>query len=139
MDIIINFISDVLAQRVAVQLWVIWMTAAIFVVPVLLLKHESSRREGKVILASSIVLAIVMVLWYAQVGYTRILALPHILIWTPLLVYLYLRRTNLASPSPVRRMTTVLVLTIVVSLAFDCTDVIRYLLGERASRVPVAG
>ena len=138
MDIIINFISDVLAQPVAVQLWVLWMTAAIFVVPGLLLRYESARREGKVILASSIVLAVLMLLWYSQVGYTRIIALPHILIWPPLLGYLYSRRNNLASPSHVRRMTTILVLTIVVSLAFDVTDVIRYLLGERASMVPVA-
>ena len=139
MNSIINFISDVLAQPIAVQLWVLWMTVAIFIVPGLLLRHESSRREGKVILASSIVLAVLMLLWHSQVGYTRIVALPHILIWTPLLVYLYARRNNLASPSLVRRMTTVLVLTIVVSLAFDFTDVILYILGERASRVPVAG
>lgn len=139
MTIVTNFISDVLAQPVAIQLWVVWMIAAIFVVPALLLKYESVRCEGKVILASSIVLAVLMLLWYSQVGYTRILALPHILIWTPLLVYLYSRRTNLSSPSQVRRMTTVLVLTIVVSLVFDITDVIRYVLCERESRVPVAG
>ena len=139
MNSIINFISDVLAQPIAVQLWVLWMTVAIFIVPGLLLRHESSRREGKVILASSIVLAVLMLLWHAQVGYTRIVALPHILIWTPLLAYLYSRRKNLASPSLVRWLTTALVLTIVVSLAFDVTDVIRYILGERAVRVPVAG
>ena len=139
MDIIINFISDVLAQPVTVQLWVFWMTTAIFVVPGLLLRHESARREGKVILASSIVLAVLMLLWYSQMGYTRIIALPHILIWPPLLGYLYLRRNNLASPARVRWLTRAFVLTIVVSLAFDFTDVIRYILGERASRAPVAG
>lgn len=139
MDMVINFINDVLAQSVAVQLWVFWMIAAIFVVPGLLLRYEASRREGQVILASSIVLAVLMLLWHSQVGYTRILALPHILIWTPLLVYLYSRRNRLASPSHVGWATTALVLTIVVSLAFDITDVIRYILGERASRVPVAG
>ena len=139
MTIIINFISDVLAQPVAVQLWVLWMTAAIFVVPGLLLRYESARREGKVILASSIVLAVLMLLWHSQVGYTRIVALPHILIWTPLLVYLYARRNYLTSSSRVRWLTTALVLTLVVSLAFDVTDVIRYILGERAPRVPVAG
>ena len=139
MDIIRNFISDVLAQPVVVQLWVVWMLAAIFVVPGLLLRCESSRREGKVILASSVVLAVLMLLWHSQVGYTRILALPHILIWTPLLAYLYARRTNLASPSHVRWLTRAFVLTIVVSLAFDITDVICYILGERASMVPAAG
>ena len=49
MDMIINFINDVLAQPMAVQLWVVWMIAALFVVPGLLLRYESSRREGKVI------------------------------------------------------------------------------------------
>ena len=139
METIINFVSDVLAQPVVVQLWVLWMIAAIFIVPGLLLRHESSKREGKVILASSIVLAVLMLLWHSQVGYTRIVALPHILIWMPLLAYLYARRNTLASPSHVRWATMALVLTIVVSLAFDITDAIRYILGERASRVPVAG
>ena len=139
MDMITNFISDVLAQPIVVQLWVVWMIAAIFIVPGLLLRYESSRREGKVMFASSIVLSILMLLWHSQVGYTRIVGLPHILIWTPLLVYLYSRRTNLASSSPVHLMTVAFVLTIVVSLAFDCADVIRYILGERASRVSVAG
>lgn len=139
MDIIIHFISDVFAQPVAVQLWGVWLLAAIFAVPGLMLRYESSRRDGKVILASSIVLTVLMLLWYAQVGYTRIIGLPHILIWLPLLAYLYSRRTNLSSPSHVRWLTMTLVLTILVSLAFDCTDVIRYILGERASRVPIAG
>ena len=139
MDIGINFINDVLAQSVAIQLWVVWMGAVIFVVPSVLLRHESSRHEGKAMLVSSIVLTVLMLFWYSQVGYTRILALPHILVWTPLLAYLFSRRNNLASPSRVRWMTTAFVLTIVVSLAFDCTDVIRYILGERASLVPIAG
>ncbi len=139
MDMIINFISDVLAQPMAVQLWVVLMIAALFVVPGLLLRYESSRREGKVILASSIVLSILMLLWHAQVGYTRMLGLPHILIWTPLLGYLYSRRKHLASLLQVRWMTMALVSTIVVSLAFDSANVIRYILGERASLVPVVG
>ena len=139
MDMIINFISDVLSQPIAIQLWVVWMIAALFVVPGLLLRYESSRREGKVILASSIVLSILMLLWHAQVGYTRMLGLPHILIWTPLLGYLYSRRKHLASPLQVRWMTMALVSTIVVSLAFDSANVIRYILGERASLVPVVG
>ena len=139
MDMIINFISDVLAQPMAVQLWVVLMIAALFVVPGLLLRYESSRREGKVILASSIVLSILMLLWHAQVGYTRMLGLPHILIWTPLLGYLYSRRKHLASLLRVRWMTMALVSTIVVSLAFDSANVIRYILGERASLVPVVG
>ena len=134
-----DLISDIQAQPIAVQLWVQWTGAVIIVVPGLLLRYESSRCEGKVILASSIAVFALLPLWHSQVGYTRILALPHILIWTPLLVYLYSRRNNLASPSLVRWMTTVFVLTIGVSLAFDFTDVVRYILGERASRVPVAG
>ncbi len=139
MNVIVNFINDVLTQPVAIQLWLVWMTFAAFVGPGLLLRYVSARREGTVILASNSVLGILGVFWYSQVGYTRILGLPHILFWIPLLTYLYPRRKNLTSPSPVYGITTLLVLTIVVSLAFDFTDVIRYMLGERASLVPVAG
>lgn len=46
---------------------------------------------------------------------------------------------SLASPAHVGWATTALVLTIVVSLAFDITDVIRYILGKRGPMVPVTG
>ena len=36
-----------------------------------------------------------MVLWYAQVGHSRILGLPHIVVWTPLMVFLWM----IASPT----------------------------------------
>jgi len=139
MNVIVNFLNDVLLEPVAIQLWLHWMIVTIFVGPGLLLRYESARHEGKVILASNAVLSIVFVLWYSQVGYTRILGLPHILFWIPLLTYLYPRRKNLTSPPLVYGISTLFVLTIVVSLAFDFTDVIRYMLGERAPRVPGAG
>ena len=47
---IANLADDVLAQPVAIQFWVVYMIAVIFVVPGLLLRYKSSRREGKVIL-----------------------------------------------------------------------------------------
>ena len=132
MDLVINFIRDVSMQTVKVQIWAVWMLATIFVVPGVLLRVESCRREGKVILASSIVLSILILLWHSQVGYSRILGLPHFLIWVPLLVYIYSRRENLSSPRQVLWLTNVLVLTIVVSLGLDSADVVRYILGERA-------
>ena len=137
MDMIINFINDVLAANRHSALGGLddcrtfrrtGSAAEVRILP--------KRRK---ILASSIVLSILMLLWHAQVGYTRMLGLPHILIWTPLLGYLYSRRKHLASPLQVRWMTMALVSTIVVSLAFDSANVIRYILGERASLVPVVG
>ena len=61
--------------------------------------------------------------------------LPHIVIWTPLAIYLYRRRKHFVNPWPVRWTVTALMATIVVSLGFDYVDILRYLLGERAPLV----
>ena len=136
MNLVMNFMRDLAMQSVAVQIWAVWMLVAIFAVPCVLLKYESSRRAAKLILVSSVALCVLMLLWHSQVGYTRILGLPHLLVWVPLLVYLYARQDRLVSPWQVRWLTNALVLTLVISLGLDTADIVRYILGERAPMVP---
>jgi integral membrane sensor domain MASE1 len=64
-------------------------------------------------------------------GYVKLLGLPHIFVWTPLAIYFVtlLRRPDV--PVWPRRVIVVALGTILISLAFDYTDVARYLLGER--------
>ena len=69
---------------------------------------------------------------FHKYGYTRILGLSHVIFWTPLLAYLW--KTRKANPE--RKLTAVFVKAaiaiIFISLLFDYTDVIRYILGDRA-------
>lgn len=69
-------------------------------------------------------------------GYTRLLGLPHVLFWTPAAfhIFIVLRRGVPRIPSMI---IAVILVTILISLAFDYTDVIRYLAGERGSLIPV--
>lgn len=69
---------------------------------------------------------------FHRYGYTRILGLSHVIFWTPLLAYLWKTRNK----HPERKITGIFVkcaiAIIFISLLFDYTDVIRYVLGDRA-------
>ncbi|ETX28501.1 hypothetical protein [Roseivivax isoporae] len=118
-----------------VRIWVLWLTVVMFVVPLVLALFRETRMAGYVALAASFVLAVAMNLFYAQVGMVRLLGLPHILVWTPLLIWL---APKLRAPG-VRRLPRALLalfcLTILVSLVFDYVDVIRWIAGDRASLI----
>ena len=64
-------------------------------------------------------------------GYVRLLGLPHLIFWIPLVIYLILRVCR-GTPieTPYRQVLYVLIGTLLISLAFDAQDVVRYLLGE---------
>lgn len=66
-------------------------------------------------------------------GYVRLLGLPHILIWTPLLAYLWGQVGRPDMPRAPRLILMVVMAVILVSLAFDYADTARYILGERAA------
>ena len=139
-DVVVGFLSDVFAQPVWVRLWVVWMVVVVIATPVIMRMYGAVRRDHLIVAASTVALLVVMPLWHDQVGYVRLLGLPHIPVWTPLAVYLYSRRKFLASPWQVRWAVNVFMLTIIVSLAFDYVDAIRYMLGERAPlNIPASG
>jgi hypothetical protein len=68
-------------------------------------------------------------------GYVKLLGLPHVLIWTPLVFFLLAQARKADMPVWPRRVIWVIVGTIVVSLVFDYVDVARYLLGARTPQV----
>lgn len=139
-DVVVNFLVDVFAQPMWARLWVVWMVAVIVGVPVIMWMYVAARRDPLIVAGSTLTLLVVMPLWHDQVGYVRLIGLPHIVVWTPLAVYLHARRKHLSSPPQVRRAVNVFMATIVVSLAFDSVDAARYLLGEHAPvNIPSAG
>jgi len=70
---------------------------------------------------------------FHKYGYTRILGLSHIIFWTPLLAYLWKTR----NANPKRKLTglfvKIAIAIIFISLLFDYTDIIRYIMGDRAT------
>ena len=65
-------------------------------------------------------------------GYTRILGLSHVIFWTPLLAYLWKTRNKNPERKWTGRFVKLSIAIIIVSLLFDYTDVVRYMLGDRA-------
>ncbi|MGF1500528.1 MAG: hypothetical protein ACFBSD_01820 [Paracoccaceae bacterium] len=121
-----------------VQLWVLWLNiVTIAACAVAALARVTWVEAGAILLANA--LMVPTMLWlYGQVGMVRLLGLPHIVFWTPLLVWLVLRLRRRPLPAPQRIVLSVYAGSIALSLAFDYTDVARWLAGERAPLVPVS-
>ena len=130
-----DLIRDVLMLSPVIVVWSGWMFGLSVIAPVVLLLFPGEWRDRIVVAAACVAVIVLMPLWHAQVGYVRLVALPHIVVWTPLAIYLYRRRKHFAAPWPVRWTVAALMATIVVSLGFDYVDLLRWLLGERAPLV----
>lgn len=128
-----TFADAIAGQGPVLRLWVLWLTIIMLAAPVVLLLFRGTRRDGVVGLAAAFAVMISMQWLYTQVGFVRLLGLPHVLIWTPLAIYLLVRLRTGRMPAPARAVTWVFLLSILVSLAFDYVDVIRWLLGERGA------
>jgi hypothetical protein len=130
-------LADAIAtQGDVLRFWVLWLSTVMLAAPLLLLVFRDTRRDGIVGLAAALAVMVSMQWLYTQVGFVRLLGLPHVVIWTPLALYLLVRLRGGRMPALARVVTWALLLSIVVSLAFDYIDVIRWLLGERGSLLP---
>ena len=107
--------------------------------PLVLLIWRQTRVAAIVTLVTGIAGGFFVGWLYDKMGYVKLLGLPHIIFWTPAAIYLFLqlRRTDL--PKWSRWIMMVVLGTIVVSLAFDYTDALRYLLGNRTPTFMPAG
>ena len=112
--------------------WVYWWTNFMGVVGLLSIPFAFVRAEARWILFVSVLTFPTMLFLYAQFGYVRLLGLGHVILWTPLAIYLWMRRDRWRVRETLSGKWILLFFTtIIVSLVFDYTDVIRYLLGDR--------
>ncbi|MGF1620349.1 MAG: hypothetical protein ACFCUR_07020 [Rhodomicrobiaceae bacterium] len=125
--------EEALAQQPQwVQIWVNVMAVILVGSFITLLFSRATRRDALIILLVNIPNVLLLQWMYAQLGYVRLLGLPHLIFWTPLAVYLAQRLRDPAIVAPFRQVIWLLLAMMLISLAFDYTDVARYLLGERA-------
>ncbi len=130
-----SFEDAMATQPQWVQWWVTWMGIAILGTIIALVFSKPSRRDSLIILLTGIATYFAMMWLYDQLGLVRLLGIVHVILWTPLAIYLWQHLKNPAIVTPFRQIMWVFLATIVVSLAFDYVDVLRYLLGERGSMV----
>ncbi|SLN66960.1 hypothetical protein ROJ8625_03414 [Roseivivax jejudonensis] len=134
-----SFADAVATLPDAVRLWVLWLTIMMVAAPLVLLIFGESRRAGAVILVANVAVAVAMHLLYARVGMVRLLGLPHLLIWGPLLVWLSGELRAVSWRIVPRVVAMIFALSIAVSLIFDAIDVVRWIYGDRGALTGAAG
>lgn len=120
--------SHILNQAPWLVAWVIWLVFVNVVSAVFAIRHW----EARWVLVAFVVNVPLMNLLYDSFGFVRILGLSHIIVWTPLLVFLVLRRSRFNPRTPFGAWIGVLVLTNGVSLLVDYVDLARFLMGDGA-------
>ncbi|WP_321488698.1 hypothetical protein [uncultured Hyphomonas sp.] len=109
-----------------------WLDVMVIVLGVFGAAFSFVRVEARWVLAGFLAGAATMLGLYSQIGYSRLLGLAHVIFWTPVLVYLLRRHAHWRVGATLSGKWIVLaVMILTISLAFDYTDVIRWILGER--------
>lgn len=120
-------LPHILAEPLFLQIWISWFvivnSASLF-----FLRHA----EARWVLAAWLVNLAFMTALFELNGYNRLLGLSHVLIWTPLLVYLYRRRSSLMGDLLFGKWARTLFLTNLLSLVVDYVDVVRFVSGDRS-------
>lgn len=124
-----DMMQDIAREGPLLQGWVFWLMI-INTASILFIVH---RVEARWVLAAWVVNMFLMGFLYDNYGYVRLLGLSHIILWTPLLVYLWRRRDNIDRSTWGGRYLALLFISNFVSLVFDYLDLARYFLGDQAA------
>ena len=118
-----------------VVIWVYVLVAGAFVAPVVLLIWKASRKAGIITLIASLLAGYGVHMMFDAMGYVKLLGLPHLILWVPIVVFLMAQQARGDMPNWPRRIIWFIIAIICISLAFDFIDVVRWVLGERAPLV----
>jgi hypothetical protein len=114
---------DVLAsQSLPIKAWLIWMFL-VNVSSLIFIKHKFARWVAAAMLANMIAMNLLLRFY----GPGEHISIPHIIIWTPLMVYLALVRDKWMQMSPLGVWVSLLVVTDVVSLAMDYWQIVCWI------------
>lgn len=131
MEQTLSFNEAIAAQPAWVGLWLNVLLLGAFVAPLTLLIWKSTRRAGLITFVASALSGVAIQLMYNAMGYVKLLGLPHIIAWVPVIYLLLGVRKQDATPNIARWIIVGIVAAMGISLVFDVTDVVRYVLGER--------
>ena len=128
MDLMNGFMADMKAGPAWVYYWVNSMGLMFM----LSIPFAFKNKQARIIFLATFVFApIIMMALYAKFGYGRILGLGHILAWTPALYYLFKTRSEWqANAGLANKWLKATIIVMCISLVFDVTDVVRYMLGS---------
>lgn len=115
--------------------WTNWLLFGAFILPLALLIWKESRVAGMLTALASVAAGMGITWLYGGLGYVKLLGLPHIILWGPLAFYLLGQARRPDMPRAPMGIIMVILAMITLSLAFDITDVVRYVLGERTPTI----
>lgn len=118
-------LSAIAAQPGWLIAWIVWLFAVN--AAGLLFFAEI---EARWVLAALVASCAGIWILYQLDGFTRLLGLAHVVFWTPLVIYLYGRLSNLVGPPLFERWLRLLLASNGLALVIDYVDVLRYLLGD---------
>jgi len=122
-----------------IRWWVVWLSFITAISWIVLLFPRATRKDGVVLLLVSVAITASMQFLYAEYGMVRLLSLPHVVLWTPLLAWLVWRLRKGAYPQPYRTLVVVLAASIFVSLLFDYADLFRWFMGDTRPMIDPGG
>ena len=125
------FIDQILVQSPIFVAWFWWLVF----INSLSMGFVIWSREARWILAVWLINIWSLELFYNLIGYSRLLNLTHIVLWTPLLAYLVLRARHIAWDSLTGRYIGLLMLSNAIALSLDYRALILWLLGERSAQL----
>ncbi len=91
--------------------------------------------EGQLVLTAMAVAFILMLAIFRQYGFVRLLGLGHIVVWVPLLPWLWFRLGTIGTGSLLGMWVLAVIAADGISLTIDVVDVVRYWRGERTPTV----
>ncbi|MEP3636222.1 MAG: hypothetical protein ABJN14_03060 [Paracoccaceae bacterium] len=118
-------------QPAWIGMWLRVLLLCAFILPVSLVIWKQTRLAGIVTPVASFASAFFTGMLYNQVGYVKLLGLPHIVFWTPVIFFLITVWRKPDLPKIPKVILSVVMGAILISLAFDYVDLLRYLLGDR--------
>ena len=130
-----TFEQAIATQPVWIFWWLNWMLVGVFAPPLVLLIWRQSRIAAVISIIANVAAGLGVVWIFNQLGYVKQMGITHVLLWTPLAIYLFKQIKRHDMPKWPRLIIGVMFATIMVSLAFDYVDVLRYILGERSPLV----
>lgn len=120
-----DMMSLIAQEPLWLKSWVYWM---IFINSISIF-FAFTRNEAHWVLTAWLANLLTMPMLFDAVGYVRLLGLPHIVFWTPLVIYLWMKRRSFSSTWAGRYLWVVMA-TNGASLVIDYIDVARYLAGD---------
>ncbi len=130
-----NLQAAIATEPMWLQLWVMLLVvvnlAALLFVITKQTGHYRVRWESLAILFSFVAAGIAMSWLYQQVGYVRLLGLPHLVFWLPVYIWLLRKYRHGEFVVPFKQYLLVYFVIAGISLVIDAIDVARYLLGNQ--------